>query len=201
MIEIFGKAATRTRRVLWVAEECGLEYTLHPIAPHTAEARDPAFLAINPNGRVPALRDGDLVLFESAAIALHIARQAPDAGLIPADPADRARHDQWLFWIMAELEQPLWFIAKHKSRLPEELRRPDVEPACMHEFQGHLGVLRDALEGREHLVGERFTVADAFAAHTLMWARSWGIELPETLTRYVKLHRARPAFEATRRWD
>jgi len=201
MIEIYGKAATRARRVLWVAEECGLEYTLHPITPNTEEARDPAFLAINPNGRVPALRDGELVIFESGAIALHLARQAPGAGLIPADAADQARHEQWLFWIAAELEQPLWFIAKHKSRLPEELRRPDVEAACMHEFHGHLAVLAGALEGRDHLVGDGFTVADVFAAHTLMWARSWGIELPATLERYMKLHRGRPAFEATRRWD
>lgn len=201
MIEIFGVAASRARRVLWVAEECGLEYELRTVRPNTEEARDPAFLAINPNGRVPAMRHGELVLFESAAIAQYLARLAPDAGLLPTDAGELARHDQWMFWLNAELEQPLWTLAKHTNRLPEELRCVDIGPACHFEFQRHVAVLGDALEGREFLVGDTFTVADAFAAHTLLWARGVGAELPDDLVRYMKLHRGRPAFEATRRWD
>lgn len=201
MIEIYGAAATRTRRCLWVAEECGIEYDLHPVKPNTDDVRSSAFLAINPNGRVPALVDGDLVLFESAAIALYLARSVPSAGLIPSDPADAGRHDQWLFWIMSELEQPLWTLAKHRNRLPEELRVTGLEPACMYELDQHLAVLREALAGRDFLVGGHFTVADVFAAHTLMWARSSGVDIGDELVRYMKLHGARPAFAATRRWD
>jgi glutathione S-transferase len=203
MIEIFGVPASRARRVLWVAEECNADYTLTKIAPRSPESRSPEYRKINPNGRVPAMRDGALVLYESAAICLYIAEQHPEAQLLPkAGSSEAALHNQWMFWLLSELEQPLWTMGKHRFALPEEWRVPAIERTALHEFETLVQVLHDAVAGREFLVGDHFTVADVIAAHTLLWARSFKVPIPgEELHRYMDLHRARPAFAATKRWE
>lgn len=198
-IEIYGPASSRTRRALWAAEECGADYVHKPLALLQGEHLTPEFRAINPNARVPAIRDGDLLLFESAAICRYIARKYPAAGLLPEPGTrDEALVDQWSFWVCTELEQPLWSMGKHRFALPEAYRIEAMLETARWEWERAAPVLADALADREFLVGDRLTVADILAGHTLAWARAQKVPFgSDALDRYLDRLKARPAFQRT----
>ena len=198
-IEIFGPAGSRTRRALWTAEECGADYVQVPLAMTKGEHRTDEYAAINPNMRVPAMRDGDVVLFESAAISRYIARKYPEAGLLP-EPGSVADGlcDQWCFWVCTELEQPLWSMGKHGFALPEEHRIAAMHETALFEWRRAVPVLEAALRDREYLVDDRFGVADILAGHTLNWARGFKVPFGSTvLEGYLDRLTARPAFKRT----
>lgn len=198
-IEIFGPASSRTRRVLWTAEECGADYLHIPTALQKGEHLTPEFRAINPNARVPAMRDGAFVLFESAAICRYIARKHPDAGLLPeAGSPGEALVEQWCFWVCTELEQPLWSIGKHRFALPEAQRIEAMQKTALWEWRRATPVLAAALKNRDFLVGDRFSVADILAGHTLNWARGFKVPFEsDVLKQYLDRLIARPAFQRT----
>ncbi len=198
-MQVYGSISSRTRRVVWTLEEAGVPYVFRPVDLRSGQHRTPEYRRINPNGRVPTLVDGDLVLFESAAIAMHIAGKAPAAGLIPeVGTAEWSLLQQWMFWICTELEQPLWSMGKHRFALPEEHRIRAMLDTATFEWNRAAPVLAAALEGREFLVGDSFTLADIFAGHTLNWAR--GFKVPfgaRVLEEYLDRMLARPAFART----
>jgi glutathione S-transferase len=170
-IKVYGVPPTRVIRVLWLLNELGLEYELEPMDPLGEEARSPAFRALNPTGKVPVLIDGDLVLTESAAIQLYLAEKVPNSGLIPEDLTERAQMYRWMFFLVTEIEQPLWRIARNTAIYPEEKRVLADVPIAAHECKQMLAVLEQHMQGRAYLVGERLSVADLNAAYTLDWAR------------------------------
>lgn len=198
-MEIYGPASSRTRRPLWTAEECGADYVHIPLALMKGEHLTPDFLRMNPNARVPVLRDGDLVLFESAAICRYIARRYPAAGLLP-EPGTRedALVDQWCYWVCTELEQPLWSMGKHRFAIPEEYRIEAMMKTALWEWNRAVPVLAAALGDREFLVGDRLTVADVLAGHTLAWARAQKVPFgSDVVEGYLDRLKARPAFQRT----
>ena len=185
----FGRP-TRATRAAWALEEVGADWTYIKTSPAS-----PELLAVNPLGKVPTLVDGDIVMTESAAICTWIGRRHPSAGLVPPDgTAARAQHDRWCFFVLSELEQPLWLKAKHTFVLPPAIRVPDIRPAAAFEFAKAADVLEQELAGRPFLVGEDFTCADLLAAHTLSWARVAKFEVSDALKAYARPHLARPAL-------
>lgn len=197
MIELIGLFPTRSNRVQWVLEELELPYCFLKVDFQAGDTRSDAFLNLNPNGKIPVLRDGDFVLYESAAIANYLADTYGDGRLIPPVGTKlRGSYYQWMFYCTTELEQPLWTAGKHKFALPEELRTPAVMPAVKYEFDRAYKVLADHLEGREFMVGESLTCADIFVAHTLAWANKAGMDMPAAhVTDYMTRMMARPAFK------
>lgn len=196
MFQVYGCPRTRSTRVVWALEEAGAEYEYQKVDLFAGEGRQPAYLALNPGGKVPALADGDLVLTESAAICTYIGDAFPSSGLTPPfDSPERARYNQWCFFAMCELEQPLWTIAKHRFALPESRRVSAVIDTAAWEFAIAAKVLATGLGGREFLIAERFTAADILVAHTLSWAQSFELPLGHTvLEAYVERLLARPAL-------
>jgi glutathione S-transferase len=202
-MKIHGVASSRTRRALWTAEEAHADYEFVKLSFSTGEHLSERYLKINPNGRVPALEDDGLVLFESAAICQYIARKYPQASLLP-EPGSRqeALHDQWMFWTVTELEQALWSMGKHKFALPKEYRIEGMQKTALFEWHRAKKVLDAALEGRDHIVGDHITVADIMIGHTLAWARGFKVPFEsDNLERYLDAMLARPSFEATKRWE
>jgi glutathione S-transferase len=197
MLKIYGSVRSRTFRCLWTAEELELPYELVAVDFSAGEHRQESYLKLQALGKVPALVDGELVLSESAAICTYLADKASEKGLVPEPrSADRARYDQWISFVLTELEQPLWTIGKHTFALPEAMQVPDVVEVAKKEFTRPAAVLAAAVSDREHLVGERFTVADIMAVHTLNWARVAKIPLGhDALEAYRERHVARPAFK------
>ena len=160
------------------------------------DARRMPYIGRNPGGKVPALEDGDLFLTESAAIVSYLGDKFPGRGLTPAQGTpERARYDQWCFFTIGELEQPLWTLAKHKFAIPEEWRVAEVRETALWEFSVAAKVLEQGLGQKEHILGRRFTGADILIAHTLRWARNAQVPIDsERLENYADRMLARPAF-------
>ncbi|HET9818300.1 MAG TPA: glutathione binding-like protein, partial [Rhodanobacteraceae bacterium] len=127
-----------------------------------------------------------------------LAEKYPKAGLIPQDIAERAQMYRWIFFLVTEIEQPLWRIARNTSIYPEDKRMPaDIEMAT-GECKAMLAVLEKHMHGRKYLVGDRLSVADLNAAYTLDWAREAGMLGDSPVLRaYVEKMYARPKAPTT----
>ncbi len=196
MLKLYGCPNSRSMRAAWALEETGPDYHYEPVILIKGEGRRPSFLRVSPSGKVPVLVDGDLVLSESAAICTYIGDLYPASRLTPAwDTADRARYNQWMAFAIAELEQPLWTIAKHRFALPKELRVPAVEAAAKWEFGRACRVLEKGLGERAFIVADHFTAADIMLAHVIAWANSARIQVESALLQgYADRLLARPAL-------
>lgn len=127
------------------------------------------------------------------AIALYLAEKCPDKGLIPDDLQQRAQMYRWLFFLVTEIEAPLWRIARNTNIYPEEQRQPaDVELA-RREGREMAAVLETHMADREYFVGDRLSVVDLVGAYTLDWANlcSFLDEAPR-LKKFVKAMYERP---------
>lgn len=178
MITLYGISASRAFRNLWLLEELGLEYSHVPVDYRGDEVGQPDFLALNPNGRIPVLTDGDLVLWESMAINLYLAsRYGREQGFWPQEPAGQGLCYQWSFWVMTEVEQHLLSLLMHGRLLPEDKR--DTQKAQRSEgcLKAPFAVLEQALAGRDYLLGDDFTVADLNVAAVLGWAKAARMDL------------------------
>jgi len=195
MVRIYGVPRSRTVRCLWMAEEIGVAYENVATDFARGEARTPEFLRINPNGHVPALVDGELVLFESLAINLYLARRY-GGPLWPDDAAGEGRAWQWSIWAMTELEEPLLTALVHRVFLPAAQRDARRAGRAEERARKPLGVLEGALDGRDWLVGDRFGVADLNVASVLVWAPMARIDLAATprVAGFLARCTARPAF-------
>lgn len=169
-MKLYGTPPTRAIRAIWVLNELGLECEVVPINILTGESQNETFLALNPAGKVPVLVDGDVTVTESVAIALYLAEKCPDKGLIPTNPKDRAEMYRWLFFLVTEIEAPLWRIARHTSLYPEDKRLPEDVKLARQEGREMAAVLEKHMADREYFVGDRLSVVDLIAAYTLDWA-------------------------------
>ena len=195
MITLYGVPRSRAIRALWMLEELGVPYENVKTNFATGDTRTPEFLKINPNGHIPALRDGDLVLFESMAINLYLARRYDRAGLWPKTVEDEGRAFQWSLWVMTEAEEPLATALVNRFVLPEPQRDSKKIDAAAERFKTPLEVLDGALAGRSHLLGETFTVADLNVASVFSWTPLAGFDISSAPNVQAWLARclARPA--------
>jgi glutathione S-transferase len=173
-LTIYGIARTRTSRVLWMAEELAIPYRHEKLAPAAGDTRTPAFLAINPMGRVPAIDDDGLVVTESMAINLHLARaHGGRLGLGPRDIGEEALMTQWTVWAVAEFEPNAHEVLVHTLNLPPAERDASRRDAALAALERPLSALESALaRGGGHLVGGRFTVADLNVACVAFYLRA-----------------------------
>jgi len=172
MIKLYGIPASRASRSLWMLEELGVPYENVRVS-FMGDAQKPEFLAINPNGKIPALDDDGLVLFESLAINLHLARKYGKE-LWPASPDDQSRAIQWSIWAMTEVEPPVMRVLLNRAFLPPEQRVAAEADAGEAALRKPVGVLDAALRGRPHLLGDAFSVADLNVHSVLGWAPTLG---------------------------
>ena len=173
-IKLYGIPQSRASRCLWMLEEIGVPYENVPIH-FVGDAQKPDFLKINPNGRIPALDDDGLVLFESLAINLHLARKYDGGkGLWPKSADDQSRAIQWSIWAMTEAEPPVMRVLMHRAFLPEPQRNESEAKAGEQALQKPVGVLEGALGARPYLLGDSFTVADLNVHAVLGWAPTLG---------------------------
>lgn len=202
MIKLYGTPPTRALRALWLLNELDLDHQLIAIDIDAGEHRTPEFLAINPAGKLPVLVDGDTVICESAAIQLYLADQYgdrfPGGGLIPATAAARGLTYHWLFFLMTEIEAPLWRIALHEFfYAPDEKSEAEIALA-KRDGRRMIAVLEGHMQGRDYLVGDQITIADFNAAFTLDWANEEGLlgDAPR-LRDYLRALYARPKAPMT----
>lgn len=198
MLKLYGTPPTRALRVVWLLNELGLEHELHPVDLMQDEHHQQNFLSLNPAAKVPVLVDGDLVLTESAAIQLYLAEKYPQAGFIPETLEDRAQMYRWMFFLVTEVEQPLWRIARHTFVYPDEKRIPQDVELARQECLEMIAVLERHMSEREFIVGDRLSVADFNAAYTLDWANTEEmLESAPRLRDYLKAMYSRPTAPPT----
>jgi glutathione S-transferase len=188
---------SRGRIVRWMLEEVGRAYRTE-LLEYGTTMKAPEYLAINPMGKVPALRHGDAVVTECAAICAYLADAFPEAGLAPP-PGDRLRgpYYRWLFFAAGPLEA----AATNKAfglEVPAE-RKGMVGYGSLPEV---LAVLEAAVSGRQYLVGDRFSAADVYVGSHLGWMMHFGvIERRPAFERYFARLSARPAARRAREID
>lgn len=198
MMKLYGTPPTRVLRVIWLLNELGLEYEQVPVALLQGEHLQPDFLALNPAAKVPVLIDGNQVITESAAIQLYLAEKYPQAGFIPSTVEEHAQMYRWIFFLMTEIEPPLWRIARHTFLYPDEKRLPQDVELARQECREMLAVLERHMEGCEYLVGDRLSVADFNAAFTLDWANEENLlDAAPRLREYLATMYARPTAPPT----
>lgn len=199
MLKLYGMGQSRSFRALWALEEADVPYEYETVvlrADGTTKnsAKHPNYLALNTQGKVPTLTNGDLIITESMAILNYIARCAPESGLLPNASMDvYAKHDELVSFILLELEQPLWTRGKHLFALPEEHRVPAIFNTSTFEFAKALKALQHLLPDSDYAVGGRFSLVDILLAQTLNWAQRFEFSVPNNLLGYRDMHYARPA--------
>lgn len=196
MITLYGIVHSRTLRVLWMLEELGLEYNHQKLNPFKGELQTPEYASLNPNKEVPLLVDDDLTLSESMAINLYLVDKY-GGDLKPASEAERALASQWSFWVVTGAEPHLLTSLVNKVLLPEEKRNASAAKAAEAKLDRPFKVLNDELEGKDYIVGDRFTVADLNVAAVLSWTLLIGMDLSPYphLAKWLEKCMERPALK------
>ncbi len=195
MLTLYGRFPTRSNRAQWALEELEVPYTYYEIDFSAGDADSPLFRSLNPAGKLPVLQDDDIVITESGAICNYLGDKYPDSGLTPRPgTAERGRYDQWMFFVVTELEQPLWVKAKHKFALPKAQRVKGLDDTLAWEFQQAADLLSQGLGQMPYILGDGFSMADIMIAHTLGWAKAIDMDIPQqNLLDYADRTLGRPA--------
>jgi glutathione S-transferase len=188
---------SRGRIVRWMLEEIGQPYRTE-LLDYGTTMKGPEYLRINPMGKVPALRHGDTVVTEGAAICAYLADAFPEAGLAPAprDPL-RGPYYRWLFFAAGPLE-----AAATNKALGLEVPADRKAMAGYGSLADVVATLETAVAGRTWLVGDRFSAADVYVGSHIGWGMRFGtLEKRPAFERYVEPLFARPAAVRAREID
>ncbi len=207
MITVFGEG--RGFRVVWLLEEMGLTYRLRPVDLFTGVQNDAEFMAINPGGFIPAIRDGDVTMIESIAIMEYLMARYGPTPLAP-DPSDPTfpAYQQFLHLGEAGLAASIYFVVVSRNLAPETERQNWGANKALEVFKSRLELVTRRLEHSPYLAGEAFTAADISVAYALELAqRSGAAALGEIEQAYVARTSARDAYQramdvcvATKAW-
>jgi glutathione S-transferase len=188
MLTIYGRAtSSNVQLVMWAVGELGLPHDRLDFGHLHGGLDTPDFGAMNPHRKIPVLRDGELVIWESAAILRYLAARYGDGGAFwPADPVARARVDMWAEWGKNELCQAFTvpiFWARVRTAAAD--RDEAALARAIARFETYLGHLADQLNGRPFVCGQAFSAADIMIGHLLF--RWFTMDIPRA---------ANPAVEA-----
>jgi glutathione S-transferase len=193
-ITLYFAPATRATRIAFLLEELGVPWEKVTLDLAKREHKTADYLALNPNGVVPTLKDGDTVIFESVAIALHLADRFAEKGLAPPpDSPLRGRYLSWMVWSMTTLEPPIGDVYVERLK-PAEQQSAAAIAAALERFRNSAQVLEGELAG-PYLFGDAFSAADVMVGCVLSFAGMLGmLEDHPTLRDYVARITARPAY-------
>ncbi|MCP4431635.1 MAG: glutathione S-transferase family protein [Gammaproteobacteria bacterium] len=155
-------------------EEMGVDYELVLVDRKSEEQKSIKYLKLNPTGRIPTLVDGDSVIFESAAICLHLCDKHPQANMIPGigDP-DRALFFQWIFYLTSSVQSELMFYLYPDKHTLDSGKTESISMAQEKRITGMFALLDKELEGKDFLVGNRLSVCDFFLFMLAHWANGF----------------------------
>ena len=199
---LWGCTTSRTIRAHWALHELRLPYRCMPIRPRSGETQTPVFTAINPRQKIPALQDDGFVVTESAAIINYLSTTygSAETRLVPLEPRERARYDEWCFFIMAELDATSLYVLRRHVGLPDVYgEAPVAVDAAIAYFQRQVGTVARSLDdGRAWLLGNQFCGADILMTTCLDWAARYELPLADSLMGYLARATARPTYAAAR---
>lgn len=189
-LTLFYSPQTRATGTRVLLEELGVPYDLHVLNMKAGEQRQPAYLAVNPLGKVPAIRRGDALVTEQVAITIYLADLFPQAGLAPS--LDDPLRGPYLRWIA-------YYGSSFEPAVVDRFMQREAAPITMSPYADYdtmLGALEAQLASGPYLLGDRFTAADVLWGIALSWTLDFGL-VPKTdvFVRYAERFTARPAFQ------
>jgi glutathione S-transferase len=190
-LTLYHAAPSRSSIARWMLEELGEPYDLHVLSLAKGEQQAPDYLAVNPMRKVPALKHGDAVITEAAAICTYLADEFPQARLnVPVGDPRRGTYLRWLFFAPSCIEPAITDRAFPRK---EEPRRGMLGYG---DFDTVIAVVAEAVEPGPYLIGEQFTAADVVLGSTLRWGMMFGLlpKRPEFVA-YVGRLEQRPALK------
>ncbi len=195
-ISLYHAPNTRSSATLLLLQELGLPYDLHVLNMKAGEQRQKPYLAINPMGKVPAIKHGDAIITEQVAIYIYLADLVPEAALAPVigDP-QRGPYLRWLVFYGSSFEPAV---------VDRSLQREPGRPAMMPygDFDTMFSTLVKQLEGGPYMLGEIFSAADLLWGTALNWMMQWKlIPTPTVITDYVARITSRPLFAEVKARD
>ncbi len=196
---LWGIGSGRAFRVHWTLQELGLEYETKPVRTRTPAMDTDEFREVSPRKKIPVFEDGSLKLFESCAISNYLARTygEGDATLLPSDPGERARCDEWCYFTAMELDATSLYVIRRHGDLPETYGEAPVAVECAGEYFARQIAVPEAelADGRPFLLGDRLTVADIVLTPCLNWAIRYDQPVPDRLLADRDRMAARPAYQ------
>ncbi|MBY4628757.1 glutathione S-transferase family protein [Rhizobium croatiense] len=209
MLTIYGVYRSRASRVYWMAHELGLEFRSVPVLqarrlaePLSEEAplntHSPDFAAVNPMAQIPSIRDGDLVMHESLAINLYLARKhgGPLAGQTVEEDGLLA---MWTIWAASQVEpHSVKIVLTYDNGLENSAEGKETIAAACYGLRRPLAALESQLSDRQWIVGDRFTVADLNIAEVLRYAQSEAelLDAHPNTKAWIERCQSRPAYKA-----
>jgi glutathione S-transferase len=176
MVKIYGSPRTSASRCYLLLEELDIPYQVMPVDLAKGEQKAPEYMQLNPNAKVPALVDGDKVLWESCAINYYLAEKYKPE-LLGKDSFVKAKSLQWSFWMMLELQTPLVEVLIQKMFVPEEKRDLKVIEKNSEKIPNLLKILDTGLEKNKFIAGDEITVADFNITTAINMAVTLGFDL------------------------
>src|SRR5690606_27884390 len=208
MLKIYGLYRSRATRNIWLCEELGVPYELVPVMQAyrlgtpgaegvALNTKSPEFLKINPNGHIPSIDDDGLILHESLAINLYLAKKH-GGPLAPANLAEDGLMTTWTAWALTEVEPQSIQILYHRVSKPVAERDPKIATAAIEALKAPFAVLDKALVDTGYVVGGRFTVADINIAECVRYAMAAPelFEANPNVKAWLAKVQGRPAFKA-----
>lgn len=197
-IDFYTNPMSRGQIARLALHEAGADYEEH-LLDYGTTMKSADYLAINPMGKVPAIVHQGNVVTEAAAICLYLAEAFPDAGLAPANHAERANYLRWTFFGAGPVEQAvvnksMGWMTKDDPKVEGRLGYGNYERTC--------AVLSGLFESRDYVCGSRFTAADVYVGSQVDWGLQFGTILPSpALEAYAARLRERPAYKAAKAID
>ena len=189
------------RKVHMCLEEVGAQYEITRIDLLKGEQKNPDYLKLNPNGKVPTLKDDGFILWESNAILLYLTDKFPTAKLLPIDVQERARAFQWLLFEQTTFRPPLSTLVRlTRFTPPEKQDKPAIEQAW-NEVRTNMNILQTSLSERDY-IGGIFSIADIAVLPYVYLATDLGLDLSSwsTVAAYCKRLSARPTWQQVIGW-
>jgi len=201
MLTLLGRPnSSNVKKVLWTLEELGLVYENIKIGGSFGGLDDPAYLALNPNGKVPTLRDDDLVLWESNTIIRYLAARYGKGFLWLDDSGTRAQGEKWMDWGASMLFPAFHTILFHTLRLPQPQRDPAMITRAVQDFEKALAIMEHEFERYPWLSGENFGLGDIVCGVLVYYYYEMNLRrnasFPQVEAWYQRLQ-ARPAYVKT----
>lgn len=200
---VWGIGTTRAMRVHWTLLELGLDYETRAIKTRGPETQTEEFARLNPRRKIPVLCHGPLVLTESAAIVGYLTDvfAAPKGFFFPSDAAQRAKLNEWCYFVMTELDaHSLYLIRRHEGLKEEYGEAPEAVASAREYFLKQVNAMSERVDSAgTYLMGRELSIADIILMTCLDWAIMYELELPQALVNYHARVAERPIYHQAMR--
>jgi glutathione S-transferase len=198
MLKIWGRStSSNVQKVLWCCAELDIEFERADVGGPFGGNRDPEYLRMNPNGLVPTVKDGDLIMWESNTICRYLATTRNGERLYPRDPAARTHVERWMDWQLAVIGPPMGQLLMGLVRSSPETRDNAVIEAARRRAASAWNIVEEEVKGQPYLAGAELSLAEIVLGTQIYRWFAFPIERPDlpNLRGWYDRLRTRPGFK------